>query len=74
MATRTIVKKLNQDIEELKGDIREMKKFLFTPFKDVEGKYKAFFVKKMLSRSQSNGPFYRFKDRASFLRHARSKK
>lgn len=74
MTTQTIVKKLNHEVEELKDDIREMKKFLFAPFKDSEGEYKTPFVKKLLLRSQSQGPFHRFKNRATFLRHVRSKK
>lgn len=73
MALATI-EKLNKEMAELRGDIHQMKEFLFTPLKDSEGEYKEFFVKKMLSRSLNNGPFHRFTDRESFLKHVRSKK
>ena len=74
MSTQTIVRKLNQEVTELKDDIQEVKKFLFTPLKDFEGEYRESFVKKMLARSQKQGIFYRFRDVDSFLKHVRSKK
>ena len=74
MTTSTLVKKLGGDIKELKSDLRQMKQFLFAPLNDAEGEYKDAFVKKMLSRSQNQAPFYRFTDGVSFLNHVGSKK
>ncbi len=74
MSTQTLVKKLDKEVKNLKGDIRDMKKFLFTPLKDAEGEYKASFVKKILARSQKQASFYRFTDKETFRNHARSKK
>lgn len=68
------IEKLNKDVAELKGDMHQMKEFLFTPLKDLEGEYKESFVKKMLMRSLSNGPFYRFSGKESFLSHVRTQK
>lgn len=70
----TSVQKLNKEVKGLKSDIREMKNFLFAPIKDKEGEYMGSFIAKMLSRSQSKGPFYKFAGRDSFLRHVQSKK
>ncbi len=74
MSTQILIKKLNQEVEELKDDVHEMKKFLFAPLRDSEGDYKESFVKKMLVRSQGCGPFYKFASKESFLNHVRSKK
>lgn len=68
------IEKLSEEMAELRGDIHQMKEFLFAPLKDSEGEYKESFVKKMLMRSLSNGPFYRFSGKESFLSHVRSKK
>jgi len=54
--------------------VRAIKSFLFTPLKDPEGEYRESFIKKMLSRTQSRGPFYKFTDKESFLKHVRSRK
>lgn len=74
MATQVFIRKLNKEVTELKGDVREMKRFLFSPLKDTEGEYRESFVKKILGRAQSKGPFYKFLDKESFLAHVRSKK
>ena len=74
MTTQLLVEKLNKEVKTLREDLREMKKFIFAPIKDTEGTYKASFVKKILSRAQTKGPFYSFTDKESFLRHANSKK
>lgn len=74
MTTQVLIKKLNREVTELKGDVREMKRFLFAPLKDTEGEYKGSFIKKILGRSQSKEPFYKFLDKGSFLMHVRSKK
>ncbi len=74
MTAQTLIKKLNQEVAGLKGEIREMKKFLFSPLKDSEGEYKESFVKKIRMRSQSQGVFQRFTNKESFLTHARAKK
>lgn len=74
MSTQVVIKKLNREVRGLKNDVQEMKKFLFAPLKDSEGDYKDSFVKKMLVRTQSSGPFYKFINKESFLRHARPKK
>lgn len=68
------VKKLDKEVKGLKSDIREIKKFLFTPTKDREGEYRESFVTKMFSRSQNKGPFYKFSGRDAFLKHAQTKK
>lgn len=74
MTTATLVKKLNKEVEFLKKEMREMKQMMVVPAGDPEGEYKESFIKKMLVREQSNGPFYRFTDKASFLKHVRSGK
>ncbi len=74
MSTQILIKKLNLEVEGLKDDVREMKKFLFAPLRDSEGDYRESFVKKMLVRSQNRGPFYKFANKESFLNHVRSKK
>lgn len=68
------IEKLNEEVAELRGDIHQMKEFLFAPLKDSDGEYKESFVKKMLMRSLSNGPFYRFSGKESFLSHVRTQK
>ena len=73
MTTQTLIKKLNKDISTLRKDIKEVKTFLMKP-RDPEGEYRPAFVKKMLERAQSKGPFYLFTDKESFLKHVRSKK
>ena len=74
MTTVTLVRKLNKEVEVLKKEMREMKQMIVVPARDPEGEYKKSFVKKMLVRERSNGPFYRFTDKASFLKHVRSGK
>lgn len=74
MSTQILIKKLNKEVGELKGDVREIKRFLFAPLKDTEGEYKNSFVKKVISRLQSGGPFYKFAGQKSFLQHVRAKK
>ncbi len=74
MSTQILIKKLNREVEGLKDDVREMKKFLFVPLRDSEGDYKESFVKKIFVRSQSRGPFHKFINKESFLNHVRSKK
>lgn len=74
MITQTLIKKLNQEVAGLKGEIREMKKFFYSPLKDSEGEYRESFVKKIRSRSQSQGPFQSFRDKEVFLKNVRTKK
>ena len=74
MTTQTLIKKLNREVGILREDVREIKKMVLTPLEDSEGEYRKSFVKKMLARAQSQGPFYRFTDKESFLKHVRSKK
>ena len=74
MSAQILIKKLNQEVEGLKDDMREIKKFLFAPIRDSEGDYKKSFVKKMLVRSKNLGPFYKFANKESFLNHVQSKK
>ncbi|MDP3769562.1 MAG: hypothetical protein Q8R40_01315 [bacterium] len=74
MTTQILIKKLNKEVAGLKGEIREMKKFLFSPLKDSEGEYRESFVKKIRARSQSQGLFQSFGDKESFLNHVRAKK
>ncbi|MBI2100839.1 MAG: hypothetical protein HYT47_02365 [Candidatus Vogelbacteria bacterium] len=74
MTTGTLVRKLNKEVSELKSDVREMKRFIFAPLKDPEGKYKKSFIKKVLARTQGAGPFYRFSNKESFLTHVRLQK
>ena len=74
MSTEVKIKKLNSEVKEIKTDVREMKKFLFAPMKDAEGQYNQHFIKKMLSRAQSQGPFRSFKGKKAFLRDVRRTK
>ena len=74
MTTQTLVRKLNREVGILKEDMREIKRMVFAPLKDPEVEYRKSFVKKMLARAQSQGPFYRFTDKESFLKYVRSKK
>ncbi|MFH1170375.1 MAG: hypothetical protein V1704_02350 [Candidatus Vogelbacteria bacterium] len=74
MTTVTLIRKLNREVGELKSDIREMRRFLFIPMKDTEGKYKKTFIKKVFDRTQSVGPFYRFSNQETFLTHAQPPK
>jgi len=73
MTTATLVRKLNREIGILQKDIREIKRVVFAPVVDPEGEYHPSFVKKMLLREKSKGPFYRFTDKESFLKHVRSR-
>ncbi|MEK7560332.1 MAG: hypothetical protein AAB539_00030 [Patescibacteria group bacterium] len=73
MATEMAVKKLTKEIEALKEEVHEIRRFLLIPSADEEGGYKKEFVKKILSRARGNGPFYRFADKEAFLKHVRSK-
>ena len=74
MSTQILIKKLEREVQELKGDVRQMKKFLFAPLKDPEGAYQKSFVKKMIARAEDRGPMHRFIDKRSFLAHVRSPK
>lgn len=74
MSTQVVIRKLNKDIVGLKGDVREIKTLLLSLIKDPEGEYKESFIKKMLTRAKSRGPFYRFEDPRSFLKHVNSRK
>lgn len=58
----------------LKEEVREMKKFFIATGNDPEGSYGKSFIKEVLSRTQRSGPFYRFTDKESFLKHVRSAK
>jgi len=73
MSTQLLVKEINKEVEELRSDVKEIKKFLFAPLKDSEGEYKESFVKKMFARVQSHGPLYRFTSKQSFLKHVSDK-
>ena len=72
MSTQLLIKKLNKDVEGLKNDVREMKRFLLAPLDDPEGEYRASFVKRMLARSHARGRLHRFTGKESFLNHVRS--
>lgn len=74
MNTQILVRKLNKELGELKDDMKEVKRFLFAPLKDSDGKYRKIFVKRMLARSKGGGPFYKFYGKDSFLTHVRAKK
>ena len=74
MTTATLVKKLNKQVEILQRDVRQLKEVLAVPPRDPEGEYRPSFIKKMLLREKTKGPFYRFIDKESFLKHVRSRK
>ena len=75
MTTQTLIKKLHKEVSTLQKDMQKVKKtLLMMPQRDPEGEYRPAFVKKMLERAQSKGPFYRFTDKESFLKYVRSKK
>ena len=69
MNTQILVQKLNNDVKELKDDIKGIKNLLFAPLKDTEGDYSKLFVKKMFARSKRNRPFYQFANKETFLKH-----
>ncbi len=73
MTPQAVIKKLNQEVETLKNDVKQVKKVLYSALYDTEGEYKETFVKKILSRSKKPAP-YRFSSKDSFLKHARSAK
>ena len=72
MTTQALIQKLNREVGILKEDVREIKKTVLAPLKDSEGEYRKSFVKKMLTRAQSTGPFYEFTDKESLLKYVRS--
>ena len=72
MTTQALIRKLNREVGILREDVREIKKTVLAPLKDSEGDYRESFVKKMLARAQSTGPFYEFTDKESLLKHVRS--
>ncbi len=74
MPTQTLAKKLNKELGKIKEEMHEIKEYLFSPLKDSEGEYTDSFVKKILTRAGSRGPFRNFKDKESFLKHVRSGK
>ena len=73
MSTQVLGRKLTKEIEGLRDDIGEVRKIILEPSRDTEGEYSAYFVQKMLARSQNRGPFHTFTDKESFLKHVRSK-
>lgn len=73
MSSQILIRKLHKEVGELRDDVRTMKRFLTSPLKDGEGEYRESFIRKMLARSQSRGPFRRFTTREAFLKHVRSK-
>ena len=73
MTTQVLIKKLNREVGTLKEEVREMKKFLFTPFEDPEGKYKPSFVKKILAREREEAS-YRFTTKEDFLKQIYERK
>ena len=74
MSTSIVIEKFNKEFEELKENVIEIKKYLFSPLKDSEGEYLNSFVRKILERANGRGPFHRFKNKESFLKHVRSGK
>ncbi|MEK7192204.1 MAG: hypothetical protein AAB646_01660 [Patescibacteria group bacterium] len=74
MTTQVMIEKLNKEMGALKEDVQELKKFLFAPLRDSEGEYQKSFIKKMLIRAESRGPFYKFTGKDSFLKNVRAKK
>lgn len=74
MPTPTVIRKFNKELETIRGNVNEIKHYLFSPLKDSEGGYRNSFVKKMLVRAGGQGPFYRFTGRDSFLKHVRNEK
>jgi hypothetical protein len=69
------LQKLDKELKEVKRDLRQMKSFFYSaPLKDDEGEYRKEFVKKVLSRARSKGPFKKFIDKESFLKDVRSAK
>ena len=73
MTTQTHIKKLYKEVGTLRADVKEIKRFIMSPLQDAEGCYHDSFVRKLLARSQSRGPFHRFTSRSVFLKHVRSK-
>lgn len=74
MTAQALAKKIDREIKELRGDVQEIQQFIFGPHKDTEGEYRESFIRRLFKRSLSSGPFYKFTDRESFLRHVRGKK
>ena len=74
MTTETLVKKLEKEVSTLRKELQEIKNMVVTNYRDPEGEYRPAFIKKMLLREKSRGPFYTFTDKQSFLKHVRSGK
>ena len=72
MATQTLIKKIDKDVTTLKKDMGVVKTLLAATYRDPEGEYRPAFVKKMIKRMASRGPFYRFTNKENFLRHVRA--
>lgn len=72
MSTDVIVRKLNKEVQELRGEVRRMQYVLVRVMGDEEGEYRRAFVKKILAR-ENEKPSFRFTTPAAFLKHARKK-
>ncbi|MEK7162521.1 MAG: hypothetical protein AAB730_01525 [Patescibacteria group bacterium] len=70
MATNTMIKKIGQDVSDLKKDMATIKAVIFDT--DSEGEYKEFFVRKILRRAKDKAS-YAYRDKQSFLSHVRDK-
>jgi GH24 family phage-related lysozyme (muramidase) len=73
MTTATLLKKLNKEVRDLKGEVSEIKQALLMAVVDKEGSYQDGFVKKVKRREREKAQFT-YKDRDSFLKHAREKR
>lgn len=68
MSTQVLVRKLNQQIEALRKDVKEIKGVLWSAAEDDEGPYRAAFVRKLLQRAREK-PRYRYAGKEAFLKH-----
>ncbi len=72
MSTEVLVKKLNKEVRDLRGEMNRMRKVLFQVVLDREGEYRKSFVQKVLRREKEKSLF-RYTTKAGFLRYVRTK-
>lgn len=72
MSTDVIVRKLNKEVRELRGEVRHMQDVLVQVMGDNEGEYQRAFVKKVFAREKEK-PLFRYATPAAFLKHVGKK-
>lgn len=72
MSTDMVVRKLNKEVKELRGEVRRIHDVLVQVMTDEEGEYQRTFIKKVLLQEKEK-PLFRYTTPAAFLRHVRKK-